>query len=200
MNTDHPNPSHTRVETGHESPGIAPRTSQDWLRVLLPLALAILFSLTVFLLISKFQEQIKALKTYGYLGAFIVGFLGNATIILPVPSLAFTAALGGVLNPLLVGVAAGAGEALGEMTGYLAGVSGKAIIENRARYQVIQSYMDRYGGGGLFVLAAVPNPLFDLAGIAAGVMRFPVWKFLLYAWAGKTFKAIVFAGAGSRLF
>jgi membrane protein YqaA with SNARE-associated domain len=199
MNTDHPNPSHTHVETGHETPVVDPRTPQDWLRNLLPLALAILFSLTVFLLISKFKEQIEALETYGYLGAFIVGFLGNATIILPAPSLAFTAALGGVLNPLLVGVAAGAGEALGEMTGYLAGISGKAIIENRARYEVMQRYMDRYGGWVFFVLAAIPNPLFDVAGIAAGMIHFPIWKFLLYAWAGKTFKAIVFAGAGSRL-
>lgn len=191
--------SQTHTETDREGPVIDPRTPQDWIRALLPLVLAISFSLAVILLITQFQKQVEALKGYGYLSAFIIGFLGNATVILPAPSLAFTAALGGVLNPLLVGVAAGAGEALGEMTGYLAGISGKAIVENRTRYETVQGYMDRYGGWVFFALAAIPNPLFDIAGIAAGVMRFPVWKFLLSAWAGKTLKAILFAGAGSRL-
>jgi uncharacterized membrane protein YdjX (TVP38/TMEM64 family) len=59
--------------------------------------------------------------------------------------------------------------------------------------------MDRYGGWFFFILAAIPNPLFDVAGIAAGVVRFPIWKFLLSAWAGKTLKAILFAGAGRQL-
>jgi membrane protein YqaA with SNARE-associated domain len=197
MRTDDPLPIHTR--TDGERPVIDPRTPGDWVRALLPLVLAILFSLIVILLITELQGQIEELKGYGYLGAFVVGFLGNATVILPAPSLAFTTALGGVLNPLLVGVAAGAGEALGEMTGYLAGISGKEIIENRTRYKVVQGYMDRYGGWVFFALAAIPNPLFDIAGIAAGVVRFPVWKFLFSAWAGKTLKAMLFAGAGRQL-
>ena len=192
-------PLSIRTQTASEGPAINPRTPGDWVRALLPLALALLFSLFVILLISSFRGQIEALKGYGYLGAFVVGFLGNATVILPAPSLAFTTALGSVLNPVLVGVTAGAGEALGEMTGYLAGISGKEIVANRIRYETVQGYMDRYGGWVFFILAAIPNPLFDVAGIAAGVMRFPVWKFLLSAWAGKTLKAILFAGAGRHL-
>jgi membrane protein YqaA with SNARE-associated domain len=181
-------------------PVIDPRTPGDWVRALLPLVLALLLSLSIILLITRLEGQIQSLKGYGYLGAFVIGFLGNATVILPAPSLAFTTALGGVLNPLLVGLAAGAGEALGEITGYLAGISGKTIIENRTRYETVKGYMDRYGGWVFFVLAAIPNPLFDIAGIAAGVVRFPLWKFLLSAWVGKTLKAILFAGAGRQLF
>jgi membrane protein YqaA with SNARE-associated domain len=187
------------TSTEEEPPVIEPRTPRDWVRALAPFALAILFSLCIILLIARFQDRVESLKGYGYLGAFVIGFLGNATVILPAPSLAFTAALGGVLNPVLVGLAAGAGEALGEMTGYLAGISGQAIIENRTRYESMRRYMDRYGGGVFFVLAAIPNPLFDIAGIAAGVVRYPLWKFLLSAWAGKTLKAIFFAGAGRQL-
>ena len=192
-------PIAARTQSDPEQPVIDPRTRGDWVRALAPLIIALFFSFTVILLITRCKAQIETLKGYGYLGAFVIGFLGNATVILPAPSLALTAALGGVLNPILVGVAAGAGEALGEMTGYLAGISGKEIIENRTRYELVCSYMDRYGGGVFFVLAAIPNPLFDIAGIAAGVVRFPVWKFLLSAWAGKTLKAILFAGAGRQL-
>jgi membrane protein DedA with SNARE-associated domain len=51
----------------------------------------------------------------------------------------------------------------------------------------------------LLFLAAIPNPLFDIAGFVAGVVRYPVWKFLLNVWAGKTIKAILFAALGHRL-
>jgi len=189
--------AHTQPDDKHTATGN--RTPADWVRALTPLTLAILFSLTIIILITKYSARVEDLKGYGYLGAFTIGFLGNATVILPAPSLAFTAALGGVLNPVIVGLAAGLGEALGEITGYLAGISGKEIIENRTRYQQVCKYMDRYGSWVFFFLAAVPNPLFDIAGIAAGVVRFPIWKFLLSAWAGKTLKAILLAGAGSQL-
>ena len=42
-----------------------------------------------------------------------------------------------------------------------------------------------------------PNPLFDLAGMAAGALRMPVAKFLLWAWIGKTIKMLLFAYAGA---
>jgi membrane protein YqaA with SNARE-associated domain len=194
---DEPLAPPTPVE--EEEPVIEPRTPRDWVRALAPFVLALLFSLAITLSITRCRDQVESLKGYGYLGAFVIGFLGNATVILPAPSLAFTAALGGVLNPVLVGFAAGAGEALGEVTGYLAGISGQAIIENRTRYETMRRYMDRYGGWVFFVLAAIPNPLFDIAGIAAGVVRYPLWKFLLSAWAGKTLKAVLFANAGRQL-
>jgi membrane protein YqaA with SNARE-associated domain len=169
-----------------------------WIKAALPLTLAILVSVSVIILITALGDHIEDLKGYGYLGAFVIGFLANATVILPAPSMAFTAALGGVLNPLLVGIAAGTGEALGEITGYLAGLSGNAVIENRAFYESVQRYMERYGAWVFFVLAAIPNPLFDIVGIAAGMVRFPIVGFLLSVWVGKTFKAIFVAGAGRR--
>jgi membrane protein YqaA with SNARE-associated domain len=193
------NPTGSQTIPDGEHPVIRRRTSSDWVRALAPLSLAILFSVSIIVLITKFSTHVEDLKGYGYLGAFAIGFLGNATVILPAPSLAFTAALGGVLNPVLVGLAAGAGEAIGELTGYLAGISGKQIIENRTRYEQVCNYMDRYGGWVFFVLAAIPNPLFDIAGIAAGVVRFPIWKFLLSAWTGKTLKAVLLASAASQL-
>ncbi len=49
------------------------------------------------------------------------------------------------------------------------------------------------GGGGLtvFVLSLIPNPFFDLAGIAAGVLRYPVSRFLFFCWLGNTIKTVV---------
>ena len=77
----------------------------------------------------SFGDQLVDLRGYGYLGVFLISLLGNATVILPVPSLAVVFAGGGVLNPLLVGLVAGVGEPLGELTGYLAGYGGSAVID-----------------------------------------------------------------------
>jgi len=37
----------------------------------------------------------------------------------------------------------------------------------------------------------VPFMPMDIAGITAGVLRFPFWQFLLACWAGKTIKYLV---------
>jgi len=51
----------------------------------------------------------------------------------------------------------------------------------------------------VFVFSAIPNPLFDLAGAAAGTLKMPVIKFFLACWAGETVKMTFFALGGSKL-
>jgi len=138
-----------------------------------------------------------ALRGLGYVGIFLVGILGNATVIFPVPSLAIVFAGGSVLNPLVVGLVSGVGEPLGELTGYLAGYGGSAVVQDGPRFQRIKLWMERRGFLTLFVLSAIPNPVFDLAGIAAGMVGFPVAKFLLACWLGKSLKAMLVAYLGS---
>jgi membrane protein YqaA with SNARE-associated domain len=144
------------------------------------------------------RDRFVALAGVGYVGIFLVSLLGNATIILPAPSLALVFAMGAALPPLLVGLAAGAGEALGELTGYAAGFAGRVVIEDHQTYQRLAAWMQRRGGITIFVLSAIPNPFFDLAGIAAGTLRYPLWRFLLFCWLGKTLKTTFVAWAGSQ--
>jgi len=39
--------------------------------------------------------------------------------------------------------------------------------------------------------------VFDLAGIAAGALRFPLWKFILLCWLGRTILYIFIALSGA---
>ena len=158
---------------------------------------AICLSIAITVGIIIFREELLALRGYGYLGIFLISALGNATVILPVPSLAVVFAGGGVFNPLLVGLFAGLGEPLGELTGYLAGYGGGAVIPEGPRFERIKGFMQRRGFLTLFILSAIPNPVFDLAGLAAGILRYPVSKFLFACWLGKTVKAVVIACLGS---
>lgn len=153
----------------------------------------ILISLAIF----SNSHRIEQFKTLGYLGAFLVMLLGNATIILPAPGLTIVFALGSAFNPVLVGLAAGAGAALGELTGYLAGASGSIVFESHPIYLRLERIMKEYGNLALFVLAVIPNPFFDIAGLIAGVLRFYWWRFLLISWTGKTLQGIMVAFAGA---
>ena len=160
--------------------------------------LVIVVVLGISVAIFALRDYLVELAALGYLGVFLVSLLGNATIILPAPSLALVFAMGAALNPLLVGLAAGLGEALGELTGYAAGFAGRAIIEDHKTYRRLVKWMQVRGGITVFVLSVLPNPFFDLAGIAAGSLRYPLWRFLLFCWLGKTVKTILVAWAGSQ--
>ncbi len=161
----------------------------------LALAAALAISAAIFI----WRERLAGLGAYGYPGIFLVSLIGNATLVLPAPSLAVVFAAGSSLYPPLVGLAAGTGEALGELTGYLAGASGSGIVENQRHYAQIQYWMKYRGLWVIFFLSLVPNPLFDLAGISAGALGMPVWRFLIACWAGKVLKTTLVAWAGLRL-
>jgi uncharacterized membrane protein YdjX (TVP38/TMEM64 family) len=139
----------------------------------------------------------ELLKPYGYLGIFALTLLSDATVIVPFPGLMGIFVAGGFLNPILVGLVGGLGSALGEMTGYLAGYGGRAVIEDRAAYAKLEKWMQRNGALTIFVLSVIPNPVFDMAGIAAGMLKFPLWRFLIACWLGKAIKFIVIAFAGA---
>jgi membrane protein YqaA with SNARE-associated domain len=173
-----------------------PRTAASR-RSLLTRLLAIAVVIVITLAIWRVADKLEQFKLWGYPGIFVISFLGNATVILPAPSLALVFAMGGLLNPLFVGLVAGPAEALGELTGYLAGYGGRAVIEDRRMYGRMSRWMQRNGALTVFFLSVIPNPFFDLAGIAAGVLRYPLPRFFLFCWLGKSIKTIVFAFAGA---
>jgi len=139
------------------------------------------------------------LGAYGYLGVFLLTLLASATIVLPSPALGIAALAGKTLNPWLVGLIGGSAAGLGEITGYLAGLGGSALAEHSRFYPRVEGWVRRWGMLTIFVLAFIPGPVFDLAGIAAGTMRMPFHRFLLPCLAGKILRFVLVAWAGHAL-
>lgn len=165
------------------------------------IVLIIVIAISVY--IFSIREQAKELAKYGYPGIFLLAMLANGTIFIPAPGILVVFAMGAVFNPFLVALAAGAGGALGELTGYLAGFGGQVVIEKIEIYNRIIHWMQnhkRWGAFFIFLLAFIPNPFFDLAGIAAGSLKIPILIFLLASWLGVTLKMILFAYAGAGSF
>lgn len=164
-------------------------------KVIPVLTISLVLVLTGLLFI--FRNALEMLGEVGYLGTFLVSLAFNASILLPMPIFPVLFVLGAVFNPVLLAIAAAAGGALGEMSGYMAGYSGRGIVRRNRMYVRAEGWMGRWGLLTLFVFTVVPFTPFDLAGLAAGALRFPVWKFLLVCFIGKIllYSAVAFAGA-----
>ena len=164
---------------------------------LLALLLVIAITLGIFYFYKSYPGRIDQLKSYGYLGAFLISLTFNASLILPTGNILILSVLGAVLpSALLVGLVGGAGAAIGEITGYMAGYSGRGLAQRSKMYQRVEGWMRRWGVLTIFIMSVVPF-IFDLVGIAAGVLRFPFWKFLLLCWLGRTILYIGVALAGA---
>jgi uncharacterized membrane protein YdjX (TVP38/TMEM64 family) len=133
----------------------------------------------------------------GLVVLFGLAALSTATLILPAPGLALTAVAGAAGDPILVGIVAGLGQAVGELTGYAAGRSGRSLLPDTAARARLEDWLRRRATLVIFVLALVPNPVFDLAGIAAGAVGIPVLRYLVAAAGGKVLKNIIVAFGAS---
>jgi membrane protein YqaA with SNARE-associated domain len=178
----------TRSKTEKEQ---AAGKKKTWRSRAIPVASLVLVIAVMIVLYLK-RDSVAALGNWGYLGAFLIGFIGNATVILPMPGLLLLFALGVTFNPVLVGVVGAAGGTLGEMTGYAIGLSGHYMTGNNRWLRLARVWMQRWGSLALFLFALVPILPMDIAGIAAGIVRFKIWKFLVAVMIGKT---ILYVGA-----
>jgi membrane protein YqaA with SNARE-associated domain len=163
-------------------------------RVWLPLLGTLLLTLALILLVPV--SLVERLGEYGYAGVFVLTLLSSATIIVPSPALGTAFLAGTVLNPWLVGLVGGAAAGLGETTGYIAGTSGSTLAQRSRWYPRVEHWVARWGALTVFLLAAVPSPLIDMAGIAAGTMRMRYSLYLLACMAGKIIRFIAVAWLG----
>lgn len=148
------------------------------------------------ILIFLFGEKITELEKYGYLGVFLISILSNATIVIPAPGWAVIVSLATVLDPWAVGVVAGLGAGLGQTTGYFLGYSGRLILKDVTKYQRIINLVRRWGGLVIFLFALIPNPLVDIVGAGAGILRFPFFKFFSFCLLGTVPKYLFLAIVG----
>ena len=154
----------------------------------------IVFGIIIAAIVLLFSDRIAELSAYGYIGVFLISLLSSATILIPAPGWAVVIALSKTLDPYILGIAAGVGSGLGEMVGYEVGNGARRLIDkNDNNIKAIE----KYGAVAIFFLAFIPNPLFDVAGLAAGALKMPMWKFLLATVSGKILRFFLLAYLGS---
>jgi membrane protein YqaA with SNARE-associated domain len=155
----------------------------------------------------RYYHALAELDKYGYLGVFIIAFIAGSSIPLPVSYLLLVFTFGGILNPALVGVAAGVGAGIGGTLVYLLGRGGRRFFPGLKRYDVDQmasksmaakfvNWAQRRGSVVVFVMSAMLNPAFAPMAIAMGALHFRMLKFLVMCTAGNIVKAMIISYAG----
>lgn len=169
------------------TPLAGPGWTRKWLVPIVGLFFVIAITAGIFYFYKEYPEKVKNLQSYSYLGAFVISVTFNATLILPAGNIVVLVALGANMpmpGPVFVGLIGGAGAAIGETTGYIAGHSGRSLLARGKLYHRVENWVKKWGGLAIFVFSVVPL-VFDLVGVAAGAMRYKFWKFLLYCALGR---------------
>ena len=161
-------------------------------------AISVIITIAIAVFIVRNLDVVRSLAGYGYAGLLVVSILAGGTVVVPIPGLALVFSLGGVLNPLWVGIVAGLGEALGAVTIYLTGMGGRTAMQKRFPrfYPRMVDWVRRRGHMAVFLYSAVFNPFFYPLTLASGALRFGLWRFFFLSWAGKTVKGLTVAYAG----
>ncbi|MGE3268921.1 MAG: YqaA family protein [Chloroflexota bacterium] len=174
------------VQTGVPAAPVEPAEPAQrsiWKLLLTIVALATMSGLFLF-----FPIDWEKVGNWGYVGVFVVTFIATASFILPIPYLFIVARAALYLDPIGVTLVAGLAGALGEMTGYVLGASGRTLIPQGKLFEKANYWMIEYGFLCVVFFAFIPNPIFDAIGFAAGVLRYPAWKFILACFIGKSMK------------
>jgi membrane protein YqaA with SNARE-associated domain len=173
--------------------------SENQRLALLGIAMAVV-GISAALVIAYTVGGVRLVKSLGYFGVFISAIIGSASMFVPVPGALAGITFGLFLTPiphvpqqLTVAVVVAAGSAVGELTGYSTGVGGRAVIGNSRVGRLLVLLMRRHGTLTVFCVAAVPNPLIDVGGIAAGVAGMSMRRFLTVMFLGKTVNYIAVA-------
>jgi len=141
----------------------------------------------------------NTVTAWGYLGIFLVNLIGSASIVFPVPAFLVVFAMGSILNPWLVGLAAAIGAALGELTGYVLGLGGREAIKRKANSKWLnkaERWMVSHGVFPIIVIFAVSPLPDDITGIIGGVIKYDIKKFLLASFIGKLIMNMAIAWGG----
>jgi membrane protein YqaA with SNARE-associated domain len=145
------------------------------------------------------EELLNYFAQFGYLGVFIISFIGSVSVIFPVPYTVVIFLLGSSLDPFLVAISGGLGAALGEFSGYVLGYYGRKIVSEKQQRKMdfMVKFFGRCGPASIFLFALTPLPD-DLLFIPLGVMRYPFWKAFIPALLGKVLMTFVLAYSGQQ--
>jgi membrane protein YqaA with SNARE-associated domain len=142
-------------------------------------------------------DWLTPLIQFGYIGIFLISCIGALTIIFPIPYLIILYALGSTLDPVLLAISSGLGSALGELSGYIIGYYGRAIISDqmKRRMEFMLKVFNHYGVIAIFLFALTPLPD-DLLFIPLGMMHYALPKALLACFLGKLLMSFAIAYSG----
>lgn len=166
------------------------------LRNILIVVLVVIFSVVIYIE----RDWIHGLGSLGYIGVFLAGLVASAAMFAPMPGLLVLAAAASALDPFLAAMIFAVGAAIGELSGYMVGFSGRGVVERSKWYDQMERWMKKYGGITIMVIGFIPMLFIDVGGMVAGALKMPWYTFLFWCLLGKIPKCLLVAYGGAALF
>ncbi|MEM2110569.1 MAG: hypothetical protein QXX08_01680 [Candidatus Bathyarchaeia archaeon] len=139
------------------------------------------------------------LRENGLFGIFLAAMFSHLTIIGRGIFLPTFLPLTTLYHPLLLGLSAGLGGAIGEVTTYYWGLGIKEALRNNEKENILTKWIKKYGILALLMVAASPLPDTPLV-LLAGTARLPLLKIIIIQGIGKTMLYSFGAAVGGFFF
>ena len=173
-------------------------------------------TIAICVLLIIYWKYLTQFQIIIYLGLFFTAILAGSPIPIPTPCFALTFTLASKFNPLLIGVIAGTGAAIGSMLVYYAARTGRHFMPNlnisdpankiysskvgkflrRLKIPNVVALANKRGMVGIFLFSIFPNPLLMPLLVTMGMSKYQAWKVAIAAWAGNSVMFIAIALIG----
>lgn len=147
---------------------------------------------------------LQLVQSWGYPGAFLMGFVSSATVFLPTPAFIVVFIMAAPqfgLNPFWLGIVSGTGAAIGELVGYYLAYAGSGLFlckyDKYAKdVKNLEKKFRKYGADLIVFLFAVTPAPFDIVGLLCGAIKYSVKRFFIATLFGKWIKYLFISYAG----
>lgn len=165
--------------------------------------LVILVTLSLIVLVWLNRDALSNLSRIGLFGIFAFNLLSYSTVFFPIPGVASVFFGGAIWNPFLVGIFSGIGASFGELFGYFLGFGSRGLVNKHGEPKKVwmaaaENFLHRAAFPTILICAFLPLP-FDFLGFAAGLMGYPVQKFLVATLIGRVLRDIIIAITGAKV-
>lgn len=138
------------------------------------------------------------LGSWGYVGAFVINLVSSATVVLPSPGVILIIQMVETLNWWILGIVTGIAGGLGGVTAYMAGMAGtNSIGQGRFGAWMKGLFESKWGPILLFSFNLIPFAPGDALSAIAGVIRYPLPRYFLYATVANIFKMLILTFVGA---
>lgn len=163
---------------------------------ILAVAAVFLFNLLLFLL----PVDYAALGGLAYPGAFLLTFVANAAVVVPVPYVPIIAHMSTSAESVAVVVLLAAlGSALGETVAFFVGRVEKDLFTGHPWFERLRFFFRYQSRAAIFLFFfAIPlNPVFDAGGLGAGALGLPFRTFFIPVLLGRIIRFAIIAALAS---
>jgi membrane protein YqaA with SNARE-associated domain len=134
----------------------------------------------------RWMNNPDSIGQLGLSGVFLASMTSHLTVVARDMFVPLFLPMASIYHPLILGISAGVGAAIGEVTTYFLGWGvAESLVENPEDENRLTRWVERYGLWAILLVALTPLPDTPIV-LLAGSSRLPFWRLFTVECVGKT--------------